>query len=160
MDKKYTTQNNSRTTLEITHHHKQKFKQSMTVNHTSFIYWSNNWSWIRTNLCWSNFQIIGHTSVFKIRKCLHNRYRKPVTCVTTAGVDEVQTMLPDVLTNLLRVSWGIICHSCCRIWNIRLMSIARGWLACAWCQRRPGDAQLAWDQVNVLASPCRYPAAE
>ena len=95
MGKKYTTQNNSTNTSEITHNHTQK--QSMTVDHTLvllFIDQSIAITWTRPNLCKSNFRIIAHALTFKTRKWLHNRQRKEVARVTTVDVDVVLTTLP------------------------------------------------------------------
>ena len=77
MGKKYTTQNNSTNTSEITHNHKQK--QRMTVDHTLvllFIDQSIAITWTRPNLCKSNFRIIAHALTFKIHKWLHNKYKE------------------------------------------------------------------------------------
>ena len=60
--------------------------------------------------------------------------------------------------NVCLRSWGIACHSCCRMWNMWSRSTAVGWLTPAHQPGCPRDAQLEWDEVNVLASPCWYPA--
>ena len=39
-----------------------------------------------------------------------------------------------------------------------LRSFAGGWLTRVRRPRRPRDAQLVWDQVNVLSTSCGYPA--